>query len=216
VVTTSRTLCEARSAYNPNTHWIPNGVELEHFAAAQPPRLAADIVRLPRPVVGFVGGLSSWVDVPLLADLARSRPDWSLALVGPGGTDLAPLRGLPNVHLLGPRPYRDLPAYLAGMDVGLIPFVQDEVTRNADPIKVYEYLAAGLPVVATDLPALRRLGDLVRLADSPARFQGQVEAALAEGREARRAERQAEAARHTWHSRFTEFERLLEVTLCAS
>jgi glycosyltransferase involved in cell wall biosynthesis len=208
VVTTSETLCQARRAFNPNTHWISNGVEVEHFA--QPAAPAADLARLPRPVIGFVGGLSQWVDIPLLVSLARARPAWSLALIGPGGTDLRPLHGLSNVHLLGPRPYRDVPGYLAGMDVGLIPFVQDPVTWHADPIKAYEYLAAGVPVVATDLPALRRLDKVVRLADTPDRFLEQVEAAVAAGRDAGRTERQAEAAHHSWTRRFERFEELLE------
>jgi glycosyltransferase involved in cell wall biosynthesis len=211
VVTTSQTLCESRRAFNPNTHWIPNGADVEHFSRPAAP--ASDLRHLKRPVIGFVGGLSEWLDVPLLASLARARPAWSLTLVGPpGGVDLAPLRGLDNVHLLGPRPYHDLPSCLAGMDVALIPFVQDGVTSHADPIKAYEYLAAGLPVVATDLPALRRLSHVLRLACTPDDFLHHIEAALADPG-AGRAERQAEAARHTWASRFAEFQALLEPLL---
>jgi glycosyltransferase involved in cell wall biosynthesis len=206
VVTTSQTLCESRRAYNPNTHWIPNGVDFEHFA-----RPAAPVDGLQRPVIGFVGGLSAWVDTHLVASLARMRPRWTFCLVGPeGGADLRPLRALHNVLLLGPRAYEDLPRYLASMDVGLIPFVEDRLTWHADPIKVYEYLAAGLPVVATDLPALRRLSHVVRLARSPDAFLSQIEAALAD---TGRAERQAEAARHSWASRFQAFEALLEPLL---
>jgi glycosyltransferase involved in cell wall biosynthesis len=208
VVTTSQTLCEARRALNPNTHWIPNGADLEHFSGRATP--ASELEHLRKPVIGFVGGLSEWVDVSLLAELARTRPAWTLCLVGPpGGTDLRPLRSLDNVHLLGPRPYQDLPRYLAGMDVALIPFVQDGVARHADPIKAYEYLAAGVPVVATDLPALRRLSHVVRLAHSPDEFVQHIEAALAED-DGRRAERQAEAQRHSWSSRFRALEGLLD------
>jgi glycosyltransferase involved in cell wall biosynthesis len=102
------------------------------------------------------------------------------------------------------------------MDVGLIPFKHNDVTFHADPIKAYEYLAAGLPVVATDLPALRRLSNVVRLANTPDAFTRGIEAALAEG-PARRAERQAEAARHSWTARFERFERLLaDSVACAS
>jgi glycosyltransferase involved in cell wall biosynthesis len=203
VVTTSETLCEARRAYNANTHWIPNGVDFEHFS--QP---AVPVSGLRKPVVGFVGGLSEWVDTRLLASAARQRPEWTFALVGPaGGADLTCLRGLDNVRLLGPRRYAELPRYLAAMDVGLIPFVQNQLTWHADPIKAYEYLAAGLPVVATDLPALRRLAHVIRLADSPHAFVEQIEAALGDNG---RAERQAEAARHSWSTRFAAFEALLE------
>jgi glycosyltransferase involved in cell wall biosynthesis len=211
VVTTSRTLCEERARYNAQTHWVPNGVEVDRFSRPAAP--AIELARIGRPVVGFVGGLSQWLDIGLLAHIARERPGWSLALIGPASVDLSRLDGLANVHRLGPRPYRDLPRYLAGMDVALVPFVQDSVTWHADPIKTYEYLAAGLPVVATDLPALRRLGDVVRLATSPETFVNQIQAALNEGRDTRRAERQAEAARHSWTSRFERFEQLLDASL---
>jgi glycosyltransferase involved in cell wall biosynthesis len=149
--------------------------------------------------------------------LALARPDWTFALVGPVSIDLSPIRSLPNVKILGPRPYSDLPAYLSAMDVGLIPFQQDPVTYHADPIKAYEYLASGLPVVATDLPALRRLDHVVRLADSTGAFLDQIQAALVEGRDARSDERRAEAARHSWASRFEQVDALIRSTVeCAS
>ncbi len=139
VVTTSETLCQTRARFNPNTYWIPNGADVEHFATpAAPARELADVSR---PIVGFVGGLSEWVDLDLVASLARQRPDWTFVLVGPIGIDTSTVQHLSNVRLLGPRPYAELPAYLAAMDVGLIPFKRTDVTFHADPIKVYEYLA---------------------------------------------------------------------------
>jgi len=207
VITTSETLCQDRRQFNANTHWVPNGADVAHFAKASP--VASELRALKQPLIGFVGGLSQWVDVDLLAQLAAARPHWAFALVGPIGIDVGLIRAKPNVHLLGPRPYADLPAYLAGMDVALIPFRHEPVTYHADPIKAYEYLAAGVPVVATNLPALARLAHVVRLADTPADFERQIEAALAEGRDAGRAERQAEAQRHSWSSRFAEIEALI-------
>jgi glycosyltransferase involved in cell wall biosynthesis len=152
-----------------------------------------------------------------VAHAARQRPDWSFVLIGPLAIDAAPVRDLPNVRLFGPRPYADLPSYLAAMDVGLIPFKHNRLTYHADPIKAYEYLAAGLPVVATDLPALRRLAHVVRLADSPAAFVEHIAAAIDEGRDAQRAARQAEASRHSWTARFDTVHQLLcEALTCAS
>jgi glycosyltransferase involved in cell wall biosynthesis len=214
VITTSDTLCQSRRRFNPNTHWIPNGADLESFS--EPVAPAAELRNLPRPVIGFVGGLSEWVDIQLLASLARSRRDCSFVLIGPIGTDVASIQHLPNVRLLGARPYAKLTRYLAAMDVALIPFKQDPVTYHADPIKAYEYLAAGVPVVATDLPALRRLEHVVRLADSPESFLRQIEAALLEGPDARRHERQAEAAQHSWQDRFSQFDGLLAAVLANS
>jgi glycosyltransferase involved in cell wall biosynthesis len=216
VIATSQSLCERLHRLNPNTHWIPNGADVAHFAQVVEP--AKDLGALKRPIVGFIGGLSEWVDMDLMAVAARERPRWTFALVGPIGIDTAVVRSLSNVRLLGPRPYASLPSYLAAMDVAVIPFKRNTLTYHADPIKTYEYLAAGLPVVATDLPALRRLGDLVHLAASPAEFVAQLDAAVAEGRDARRTERQAEAAKHSWSSRFDTVDRLLRDTLneCAS
>jgi glycosyltransferase involved in cell wall biosynthesis len=215
VITTSETLCEERRQFNPNTHWVPNGADVEHFSQSAPPAPALEAIS--RPIIGFVGGLSEWVDLSLVAHAARQRPDWSFVLIGPLAIDAAPVRDLPNVRLLGPRPYADLPSYLAAMDVGLIPFKHNRLTYHADPIKAYEYLAAGLPVVATDLPALQRLAHVVRLADSPAAFVEHIAAAIDEGRDAQRAARQAEASRHSWTARFDTVHQLLcEALTCAS
>jgi len=215
VITTSETLSQSRRQWNPHTHWIPNAADVEHFAT--PARPASELYGVPRPIVGFVGGLSEWLDLELVASLARRRPDWSFVLVGPIGIDTTAVQACRNVRLIGPRPYAHLPSYLAAMDVALIPFKRNEVTYHADPIKAYEYLAAGVPVVATDLPALRRLNSVVRLTGPVDGFATEISVALSEGREARRAERQAEAARHTWSSRFDEFWNLLEERLnCAS
>lgn len=216
VITTSETLCQTRRAYNPHTYWVPNGADIEHFA--QPAEPASELHRYKRPIVGFVGGLSEWVDLGLIAALARARPNWTFALVGPIGIDVSAVQTLVNVRLLGPRLYAQLPSYLAAMDAALIPFKHNEVTHHADPIKAYEYLAAGLPVVATDMPALRRLAHVIRLADSPESFLTQLDGVIAEGRDARRAERMAEAARHVWSSRFDDMVKLIESRLatCAS
>jgi hypothetical protein len=103
------------------------------------------------------------------------------------------------------------------MDVALIPFKRDRVTYHADPIKAYEYLAAGLPVVATDMPALRRLQHVIKLAQSSADFEAQINAALTEGRTTQRAERQTEAAQHSWQSRFETIDALFRQShACAS
>jgi glycosyltransferase involved in cell wall biosynthesis len=214
VITTSETLCQERRRFNPNTHWVPNAADFEHFSAPATP--AVELQHLPKPIVGFVGGLSQWVDLSLVEALARARSEWSFVLVGPVGTDVSAVRGLENVVLLGPRAYEALPSYLAAMDVGLIPFKQGSVTFHADPIKAYEYLAAGLPVVATDMPALRRLSHVVRLADSPEAFLAQLEAAIVEGRAPSSAERHAEAARHSWTRRFETFDHLLRESLACA
>jgi glycosyltransferase involved in cell wall biosynthesis len=216
VITTSATLCEERRQFNPNTHWVPNGADIQHFS--QPAEPVRELARIQQPIVGFIGGLSQWVDMDLITRLAALRPGLTFVLIGPIGTDVSAAAALPNVILLGPRPYETLPSYLAAMDVALIPFKQDRVTFHADPIKAYEYLAAGVPVVATEMPALRRLDHVVFLAATPDAFAAQIDAALRESHDLqRRAERQAEAARHSWASRFAQIDVLLQETFaCAS
>jgi glycosyltransferase involved in cell wall biosynthesis len=157
VFTTSRPLLEAKRAYNPETHLALHGVDHAHFARALAPGtlVAEDIARLPRPVLGFIGLIEDWVDLELIEYLAARRPDWSFALIGKSKVDTSRLANHPNVHLLGHKPYASLPAYCKGFDVSLIPFVVNELTRHVNPIKLREYLSAGLACVSTDIPAVR-------------------------------------------------------------
>jgi glycosyltransferase involved in cell wall biosynthesis len=158
VLVSSKPLYETKSRWHENAHHVPHGVDAEHFARALHPHtpLPDDVARLPRPVMGFFGLVHHWVDVDLIADVARRLPQASFVIIGNTHVDVGRLRKSPNVVLLGRRPYASLPAYCSAFDVGLIPFRQNELTRNVNPIKLREYLAAGLPVVSTPLPEVRR------------------------------------------------------------
>ena len=123
------------------------------------------------------GLIADWVDVELLARVARSFPEGSLALIGKTATDVSRLERLPNVHLLGRRPYAELPAFCKGFDVALNPFRLNELTLNSNPLKVREYLAAGLQVVSTPVPEVVRLNHC-RIASSPDEFAREIERAL--------------------------------------
>jgi glycosyltransferase involved in cell wall biosynthesis len=182
VLTSSQQLCDERRSLNPNTHYIPHGVDLAHFARALDATtvIPADLRRLPHPIVGFIGLMADWVDLELLRAVAMARPAWSFALIGRATTDLAAVRDLPNVHLLGQKPFSALPSYCRGIDVGIIPFRINQLTLRANPLKLREYLAAGLPVVSTPMPEVARFGTLVRLAEGPDAFLSGIESALAE------------------------------------
>jgi glycosyltransferase involved in cell wall biosynthesis len=213
VFATSRLLVERHLRVNANTHLVPNVGDYEHFAPAAHRSLAVDeVASLEAPVVGFVGNLlAEKIDFGLLESVAASRPDWTLVLVGPrrAHTEVALARLLrhENVRWLGPVPYELAPRYVAGFDVGLIPYLENEYTRSCFPLKTFEYLAAGKPVVASGLPELRGMEPHVSMVDGAA-FVAAVEGALAKSSPADVAARQSVASLNTWETRA---ERLLEL-----
>lgn len=142
------------------TRLLSHGVDLDLFMPPQP--RPADLP-CGRPIAGFYGSLSEWIDVPLLADTARALPHWDLVLIGPKQTDLSALEGIPNIHLLGPRPHHTLAAYAQHWQVSLLPFVDNAQIRACNPLKLREYLAVGRPIVSTDFPALAGYRELVHL-----------------------------------------------------
>jgi len=199
VVTTSMALQQAKGPWNPNTLLVPHGVDHAHFAAAMSGAVAepADLAAIPRPRLGFLGLIRDWVDLDLLAEVARRRADWHFVLVGDWRVDLGPYRGLANLHFLGRRPYEQMPAYCKGLDVGLIPFRLNELTVAVNPIKLREYLAAGLPVVSTPLPEVRLYEGLVEVAEGAEAFAAAIERALSAGPAERRRRSEAMAS-ETW------------------
>jgi glycosyltransferase involved in cell wall biosynthesis len=179
VIVSAERLYRSKARFNPHTRLIRHGVDFEHFRGALDPAtvIPEEIARLPRPVIGFHGLIADWVDVELLAHVARSFTEGSLALVGKTVTDVSLLRRLPNVHLLGRKPYAELPAYCKGFDVALNPFRINELTLNSNPLKVREYLAAGLPVVSTPAPEVVHLKHC-RIASGPDEYTREIEHAL--------------------------------------
>ena len=184
VVVSSSRLYETKHRYNPNTFLVTHGVDVAHFRNACLPTLAppADCAELHAPVIGFFGLIADWVDLEVVRYLASARPQWSFLLIGEVHTDASALRGLSNVHLLGRRSYESLPAYCKAFDVAILPFVVNELTVAANPLKLREYLAAGLPVVATPLPEVLKLSALVRMARTPEEFLNEIETLLSEGK----------------------------------
>jgi len=184
VIVSSSRLYESKRRYNPNTYLVTHGVDVAHFRKACLPATAApeDCPKLQHPVIGFFGLIADWVDLEIIRYLAASRPEWSFLLIGEVQTDISALRSVPNVHLLGRRNYQSLPAYCKVFDVAVLPFVVNDLTVAANPLKLREYLAAGLPVVATPLPEVVKLNGLVRTAGTQEEFLDQIEAFLSEGK----------------------------------
>jgi glycosyltransferase involved in cell wall biosynthesis len=183
---------------------LPNGVNVALFAraVASQTTLPNDLACIRAPRIGFVGWLTPrWIDLELMLEIARLRPDWSLVLIGSKlAWEPPPLP--PNVHLLGFRPYHQLPNYLKGLDVCLVPFKDNAITQGASPLKLYEYLAAGRAVVSTPVPDLPTFGDLVWQAHTAQEFVHAIEDALASAHDPVLQQRRIEAVRpHSWEAR---------------
>ncbi len=205
VLATSRALYEARRGVHPCVHLVRHGVDDAHFGAAlREGPVPADVAGLGRPIVGFFGLIHDWLDAELVAAAARLRPGWSFVLLGEVQRDVGALRACANVHLIGRREYAALPEYCRAFDVAMIPFVVNELTRNVNPIKLREYLAAGRAVVSTPLPEAARYAPQVVTAGTAQEFVAACERAMAEDSPAQRAERAAAVAEEGWGRRVEE------------
>lgn len=209
----SKTLCEKNRATNPNTHHMPHGVNYELFASTLTERVsvAPELQKLPRPVILFFGHISyDWVDRELVRYLAQQRPRWSFVYVGRYSMREDEFAGLPNIHILGERQFEDLPQYCKGADVGTIPFVYSPLTDNCNPLKLPEYLSAGLPVVSTDIPEVRRFGDLVRIGKTNEEFLAALDQAVAEVSPELKTRLSATMRQHSWDQRVEDIFRIVQ------
>jgi glycosyltransferase involved in cell wall biosynthesis len=183
---------------------LPNAVDIRFFAQAlnSPTEIPPDLSALPPPRIGFIGWLyPKWIDIELVLELAHRRPHWSFVMIGPK-VDWHPRDLPPNFHLLGQRPYHQLPAYLKGLDVCLVPFKDNAITLGASPLKLYEYLAAGRAVVSTPVPDLPNFAEVVWCARDVEGFIRCIEEALPVAHDPVLQQRRIEAiAPHTWEAR---------------
>ena len=217
VFVTSERLRERAARHSDRVHLFPFGVNLERFDAVRnssdaPP---ADLQPLARPVIGYVGGLHQWVDQPLLAAVASRLPEMSFALVGPAQTDVSALESCPNVTLFGQRAHPEVPKYVKSFDVGIVPYLLTDYTANVYPTKLNEYLVMGIPVVATDLPEIRRFnrdhGDVVEVAADADAFAQAIRRSLHGASTPAVIERRIQVAQsNSWERRITAMGTLIE------
>ena len=220
VFVTSPALLESKSRLHPHVVMIPNGVDYDLFSRppnTDPPELAA----LPRPWIGFIGVVNEKIDLALLNTLAANHPEWSLVIVGPitlrrDQEQLAALRRQSNVHFIDRQPVERLPAFMAACDVCLMPYKRNEWTRNISPLKLYEYLAVGVPTVSTDIPATRDFADTIWVASDPDSFANAISQALATDSPERWRRQQAIARPHSWDNRIAAFSVAISERLAAT
>ncbi|AOD16102.1 glycosyltransferase family 1 protein [Xanthomonas fragariae] len=186
VFTGGYSIWEAKRALHANAHAFPSSVDVAHFAAARAPQQEpADQTGIAHPRLGFYGVIDERFDVELLRTIAVQRPQWQFVMIGPvAKIDSADLPQADNIHYLGSKTYDELPGYLSGWDVALMPFAMNASTRFISPTKTPEYLAGGCPVVSTPIhDVVRTYGDsgVVRIADTPDAFVAACETALQDG-----------------------------------
>jgi len=191
----TRELRDELAALNPRTVLHPVGAD-QGLAGGRP---AAELADLPRPLVIYAGSMRAYLNVGLIRGTADRLGDASFVFVGPAADFLLPLvSGLRNVHVIGPRPYGLLADYLAAADVAIAPHQVAPATRAVVPEKLFGYLAAGLPVVTTEVAGAEELRRLVWIARDPSEFARAIQGALKRDRDRRRALRQAAVAPLSW------------------
>ena len=200
VLSSSSELEQQARRHNRRVLLLRNACDYEHFARIEPPQASAA-----PPVIGYYGAIAEWFDSDLVADLAEKRPDWRFLLVGSTWAgDTARLARLSNVELAGEKPYAEIPSWLAKFDVVLLPFKRMPLTEATNPVKSYEILAGGRPLVSVPLPEIALMAPLVRMASTPAEFEKEIEAALSDRDPERTEAGRAFARENTWARRFEE------------
>lgn len=200
VISTARPLHAKTAQLAARTLLLPNAADFDHFSQPGPERLLA---HLSGPIIGYYGAISDWFDVEMVRSAAAARPQWQFVLIGDTfGANIEALKPLPNVHLLGEQPYASLPSYLDRFDVACIPFLITPLTQATNPVKFYEYLSAGKPVVSVELPELEPFRDYFYPAPAAADFVPQIEAALKEPSSTAVQRRIDFARQQTWQARY--------------
>lgn len=212
VLATASKLVERLQTYRADPKLVPNGVHVTHFTPTRATlgrgamwrrSLGADVV------AGFVGGIGDWIDLDLIAELARLRPRYTFVMIGPALTSVERLQETPNIRLLGPMPYSELPPVVQSFDVGLSPFVLNELTESVNPVKIYEYLAAGIDVVATPMRELQTLRDVVHLARTAQEFAEHIDGIIQGANCTPLETREAIARDNSWDKRIEDVDRML-------
>jgi len=218
VIVTAPFLKERKKKYGNVPHLIPNGVQVDHYESINRGEVtpADEMRRFPGPVVGFLGALAYWIDLELLEYLARELPDHSFVFIGPVFVDTRRFNHMRNVHFIGRKPYNELPSYMAGVDVCINPYILDDIASGCSPLKIYEYLACGKPIVSVRMPEAEKFDGLVSIADNYSEFAEMVRVAalMPSGPRRELASRSwKEALNHSWDNRFAETLRVMEECL---
>jgi glycosyltransferase involved in cell wall biosynthesis len=218
----SRTLLEKKGKLNPNSAYLPNGVDFDFYRKAleQPGRDLPELDTIPRPRVGYTGIIKKQIDLKLLISLAEKKKSWSFILIGPINEyhtdireDLKSLMKQPNVHFLGAKHQNDMPHYIDALDVCLLCYRETGYTKYIHPLKLWEYLACGKPIVATPLPNLMEFDDVLYYATGLEDWISKIQCALTESSTSIKLKRIRVARQNSWDARIEIITSLLNNTL---
>ena len=219
VVVVSEKLYETKSGFNRHTYVVPNGVNYQAYSTAlADPSLPEDLRAIRPPRLGYIGLVDDRLDLGMLRDLAEEHPEWSLVFLGmvrlkKQSETWQTLVALPNVHLLGPVEVSQVPHYVKGFQVGLMPYRSDLFAENCSPLKLYDYLAAGIPIASIEMPPIRPFESCVHIARRPQDFAQAVRAALLDTTPERFQMRRQIAGQHTWEARVEQLSEVIETLL---
>jgi len=201
ILATSHLLFNEKVQLNPNCLLVPNGTEFDHFNYS-PETIPDELIGISKPIIGYYGAMSDWLDTELIHDMASSKPNWNFVLIGRlESADVSLLREMSNVFLLGEKPYELLPSYLHQFDTCMIPFKKNKLTEATNPVKLFEFLSAGKSIVATDLDELRYYDKYVRLVSSLPEWLKAIELALGDYSPGHVKKRMNFARQNTWDER---------------
>ncbi len=216
VLATSQKLFNMAKGINTNTYLIPNGCDYDYFSQASTRTLPVpqELQNLPRPIIGYVGVLATWCDFDLVDQMARNFPHYSFVMIGPK-YNVSDLPQHPNLHWLGFKPYHELAYYTQMFDVGIIPFQLTSMVEAVNPIKMWEYMAVGMPVVTTALPEAKQYEGLVYYSNNYNEFFSNITRALADTSPELREQRMELARRNSWLERAQQIINVIEDHLAA-
>jgi glycosyltransferase involved in cell wall biosynthesis len=214
IIVTAQSLLDSKRHLSNYIHLVPNAAEVDHFkkVLSGDTVLSHEMAQIKPPIIGFLGSISYWIDIDLIHYIAVSRPDWSVVMIGPVRTDISKITALPNVYILGRKDYNEVPGYVKGFDVCINPYIMDGVAEGCSPLKLYEYLATGKPIVSVDMPEARKFSSIITIARSYEEFLTGLDSSFKEnGKYAK--ERIAESEKHSWDNRFQRVQFIVEEAL---
>ncbi|NLO20975.1 MAG: glycosyltransferase family 1 protein [Syntrophomonadaceae bacterium] len=203
VLTASDKLYQMASELNSRVYLLPNACDYDYFSSSSSrdyEEADSDIDSIQKPIIGYIGVVASWCDLELITAVADRFPQCNLVIIGPL-YNISQVPKRPNIHWLGFKPYEKLAAYARSFDVGIIPFKNTSMTESVNPIKMWEYMAVGLPVVATALPEARKHGDLVLYSENQEQFLNNIKRALYQDTPEKKQQRQQVAKENSWMQR---------------